>query len=34
VQLAADGAGDLRQATLDRHVDVLVVGQEREAAAL
>ena len=32
VQLAADRAGDLGQPPLDRHVDVLVVGPERELA--
>ena len=30
VQLAPDATDDLRQAPLDRHVDVLVVGAERE----
>ena len=32
VQTPADGADDLRQAPLDRHVDVLVVGSEGEVA--
>jgi hypothetical protein len=32
VQLAADRPGDLGKAALDRHVDVFVVGREREAA--
>jgi hypothetical protein len=32
VQLAADRAGELGQAALDRHVDVLVVGGEPKAA--
>ena len=31
VQPAADRSDDLRQAPLDRHVDVFVVGLEREA---
>ena len=34
VQLAADGAGDLRQPPLDRHVDVLVLVVEPERAAV
>ena len=34
VQLAADGADELGQAPLDRHVDVLVVGCELERAVL
>jgi len=34
VQLAADGAGELRDATLDRHVDVLVCWREREATVI
>ena len=34
VEPAADGADDLRQPPLDRHVDVLVVLEERERAAL
>ena len=32
MQLAADRPGDLGQPPLDRHVDVLVVGRERERA--
>jgi hypothetical protein len=32
VQLAADGPCDRRDAPLDRHVDVLVLGLERERA--
>ena len=32
VQPPADRPGDLGQAALDRHVDVLVAGREREAA--
>ena len=34
VELAADRADDLRQAALDRHVDVLVVVAERERPAV
>ena len=34
VQLAADRPDDLGQPPLDRHVDVLVVGRERERPAV
>ncbi len=34
MDLAADPAGDLGQPALDRHVDVLVAGLEREVAGL
>ena len=34
MELAADGAGELRQPPLDRHVDVLVPVGERELPAL
>jgi hypothetical protein len=33
VESSADGTGELGEATLDRHVDVLVITTEREASA-